>query len=291
MIGTGAALLIAAAGIATAVVALHGGPAPTTTGPANQRAFQALWPEQTLAAVRAVQRQANGGDHALAWRTSAPAVALRFARQVLGWTPVSASGIPTCHDPGPCPRAHGTVHTLKVACGGCPSESITVRQILRHGNGGIWSVVRVESGGLTLLLPESGSIHAGDSIGMLTHVPSGQQLDVGYTYLGPCGRLTWFSGPTASGHTISAVVNDYGYPANCAPGASPMGQAQAATDSTGQPLPLTEPIDGYVFAYLGPVGARAVDPLSETPPAPIGVLSVAPIRFLPAVSAAGMNAG
>jgi hypothetical protein len=286
VIAIATALIVAAAGIGGAVIGLSGSrqnPPPAT---ATARTFHAVWPEQTYAQALAAQQLVDEGDQTVAWRTNPKTVARRFAETVLGLVrPMVREQI--CEGPA-CPDSTNTFF-INPECTTCrgpkgvasPRESVDLHRLVHHGSSGIWSVVQVRNEGLALVLPARERIHAGESMMMRTSVPPGEQLDVGYTYVGPCGRLTWFTTPEPRGGWISAQVRDAAYPTRCGPGDSPAGTAQAASVN-GVPLPLTDPVDGYVFAYRGRAGERPVDPLYQGGHSPIRLLAVIPARFLPA---------
>jgi hypothetical protein len=108
----------------------------------------ATWPETSLTEAQQVQARVDAGDPAVQWRTDEAAVALRFGRAVLGWSnPIS--GTTTTNDPD---TVIVSLHGPDASCQGeaCSSLSpqrivtLTLRRLVRLGDGGIWSVTTVD---------------------------------------------------------------------------------------------------------------------------------------------------
>jgi hypothetical protein len=111
-------------------------------------AFSATWPETSLTEAQRVQARVDAGDPKVQWRTDAAGVALRFGRVVLGW-PAPLAGEATTNDPdtvivwlnGPDASCRGE------ACSTPSPQStvtLTLRRLVRSGDGGIWSVTAVD---------------------------------------------------------------------------------------------------------------------------------------------------
>ncbi len=141
-------ITIAGGWMAYAAFSGAGGRQPLGNGAKD---FTATWPETSLAEAQQVQARVDAGDPAVQWRTEAAAVALRYGREVLGWSdPIAGvSGVTTTNDPdtvivslaGPDASCRGE------ACS-TPSPqtvvTLTLRRLVRSGDGGIWSVTSVD---------------------------------------------------------------------------------------------------------------------------------------------------
>jgi hypothetical protein len=108
--------------------------------------FLALWPEQTLEGALATQLAVDDGDTALAWRTNARDVALRFVSSVMGWrAPIIEEVRPYSGDR----FEYLNVQVAETGAGtgvDAPStHTLWLQRILRGGSTGIWSVVTVRS--------------------------------------------------------------------------------------------------------------------------------------------------
>ncbi len=145
------AVLVAAAGSWGAFVALRSTQG-VGRGPAGEAdGFTALWPETVLADAQLVQGRADAGDAAVQWRTEAADVALRYAKQVLGW-PDPIAGVSATDDPDTVTVSlHGPVASCRGAACGEPQPqqimqpqqiivTVTLQRLVRSGGGGIWSV-------------------------------------------------------------------------------------------------------------------------------------------------------
>lgn len=140
------ATLVAVAGAWGAFAGLRGG---SEQGPAGgPETFTALWPETSLAEAQKVQARVDAGDPDVQWRTDAAAVALRFAEETLGW-PDPVAGVTPTDDPD---SVRVSLHGPDASCqgaecsGSLPPQTIvnvTLRRLVRSGDGGIWSVTAV----------------------------------------------------------------------------------------------------------------------------------------------------
>ncbi len=141
------AVVITLAGgwMAYAALSGTGGRQPLSDGATD---FTATWPETSLTEAQQVQERVDAGDPAVQWRMDPAGVALRFGRAVLGW-PNPLAGETTTNDPdtvivslhGPDASCQGE------ACSGPSPQSIvtlTLRRLVRSGDGGIWSVTAVD---------------------------------------------------------------------------------------------------------------------------------------------------
>lgn len=143
------AALVAAAGSWGAFAALRGA-GGTDGGPAGPETYDPLWPETSIAVAQQVQARVDAGDPDLQWRTKAGDVALRYAEEVLGW-PEPIAGVTTADDPD---AALVSVHGPDASCSGDECKqwqprqitvNMTLRRLVRSGEGGIWSVTAVAS--------------------------------------------------------------------------------------------------------------------------------------------------
>ena len=117
----------------------------------DSEAFVALWPETSFAEAQQVQGRVDAGDPAVQWRTQAGGVALRYAEEVLGW-PDPIAGVTTpADDPD---SAVVSIHGPDASCQGAECKEwqprqvtakLTLRRLVRSGDGGTWSVTAVES--------------------------------------------------------------------------------------------------------------------------------------------------
>jgi hypothetical protein len=142
------ALVLSVAAAWGAFVGLRGSEQGPAGGPET---FTAVWPETSLADAQKVQAQVDAGDPDVQWRTDAAAVALRFAEETLGW-PDPVAGVTATDDPD---SVKVSLHGPDASCQGAecsgtlPPQTIvnlTLRRLVRSGDGGIWSVTGVSGG-------------------------------------------------------------------------------------------------------------------------------------------------
>jgi hypothetical protein len=145
------ALLIAVAGSWATFAGLRsidGNREKAADGP---RAFSALWPETSLELAQRTQERADAGDTAVQWRIDSGSVALRYAGEVLAW-PDPIAGTTGTDDPD---TVIVSVHGPDASCSGAecqephpPQEivTLTLKRLVRPGEGGIWSVTAVDNG-------------------------------------------------------------------------------------------------------------------------------------------------
>jgi hypothetical protein len=144
------AILVAAVGGWGVFVAFRdvGGNAHRPAG--DSEAFPAVWPETTLAEAEQVQARVDSGDPEVQWRTDAAEVALRYAKEMLGW-PDPIAGLTTPHDPD---ALTVSLHGPVASCQGAQCQdwqpqqvivTITLQRLVRPGEGGIWSVTAVQA--------------------------------------------------------------------------------------------------------------------------------------------------
>jgi hypothetical protein len=114
-------------------------------------AFSALWPETSLTDAQQTQARVDAGDPDVQWRTEVGAVALKYAREVLGW-PDPIAGVTAANDPD---TMIVSLHGPDASCqgGGCQesqpeqiSVTVMLRRLVRSSEGGVWSVTTVEGG-------------------------------------------------------------------------------------------------------------------------------------------------
>ncbi len=106
------------------------------------------WPETSLEQAQQVQTRVDGGDPAVQWRTDPASVAFRYGQQVLGWSHPLA-GETTTDDPDTIiVSLHGPNASCQVGACSFPSPqtimTMTLRRLVRSGDGGIWSVTAVD---------------------------------------------------------------------------------------------------------------------------------------------------
>jgi len=142
------AILVAAAGTWGAFAALRGTNGTQRGAAGGPEAFSAVWPETSLAAAHQIQAHVDAGDPRFQWRTEAGAVALRYAREVLGW-PAPIASVTATDDSdtvivslnGPDASCEGSE-----CLGPQPPQTIvtvTLQRLVRSGESGIWSVTAV----------------------------------------------------------------------------------------------------------------------------------------------------
>ena len=284
------ALVVAAAGIGVAVAALGGGraPQPSASGPVS---FHALWPDQTYAQAQATQSRVDAGREE--WRTDRGEVARRFAETLLGATEVSLTFSPSNDDvvalvPGAV-QVHGAVQPSQ-APGFSEPRRFTLHfvQPLRTGPGGIWSVVKVDSGGITMPVEPGAEIRSGTTLELPTKLDDGTRVQAASTYIGHCGSSTNYVRARVRGGLISVRVGASTFEEHCggvdgSGSSSSVGGSESA-QGTG-PGDLAEPVDGYVFVEVAPGAVDGYDPF--TPGGPQGTVALqdfaaVAVRFVPA---------
>jgi hypothetical protein len=153
------ALVVAAGGLAGALVAFGGGKSahPTAGG------WSGIWPQTTLQDAEASQARADAGDPAYAWELDGKTLLQRFAADQLGWegltfltiTDRNGSDAPGYNNDWDLsnPDASGPFRFIVAGCDSmgpgmsCPSATVTIQRLLRPDRTGIWSVVKVEDQG------------------------------------------------------------------------------------------------------------------------------------------------
>jgi hypothetical protein len=135
------AITIVVAWVAYAVVSGAGGRQPFGN---NAGDFKAIWPETSFAEARQAQARVDAGDPAMQWRTKAVSVAFRFGQVVLGWSNPIA-GVTTTNDPDTViVSLHGPDASCQAEACSSPAPqtivTLTLRQLVRSGDGGIWSI-------------------------------------------------------------------------------------------------------------------------------------------------------
>lgn len=270
--------VMALAGVGVAVVAFR---SEVTTRPAGaEDDVVALWPEHTLAEIRAVQEAVVSGDQSLAWRLDGEATGKRFADEVLGW----GSGVATTVQlvPGDIDIAVVDVVRPAIPCPSPVEGSIDPRCPSRHarlvvqgltGPNGVWSVLRVESDRIGID-PETGAgVSSDQTFRARVDAQRGAQAVGGVTLFGD-GCQAVFSGErlTESG-TIElampgyscAVRSGYLFVYTVGPGSSafdpdPTDREELfAPDPFGQPVELLD-LAAFPVAVAGPERGLPPDP-------------------------------
>jgi len=245
------------------------------------RALLALWPEHSPEAAARVQRLADGGDGSVRWRLEPRAVALRFARAVLGWPHPVVAREQTW-------RALNGVELARVwLClpTGCPAsgpafhEEVVLKRVVRPGPGGIWSVARVNSARLQFapllfLRVRDVEVPAGYRVRLLSPAPRMGGLPEGTTVV--AGSVAW---TTCGAVTETSSTRLW------------LRQArfQVATRGCDPGGGIGAPVPGYVFALRasgagdpGALAASLFDPRTPRGPAVrLLDLTAAAVRFLP----------
>jgi hypothetical protein len=146
------ALLVATAGSWAAFAALRGTGGVEQGSAGDPEAFSALWPETSLADAQQIQSRVNSGDLEVQWRTDAGELALRYAKEVLGW-PDPVAGVTATDDPD---TVTVSLHGPDASCQGAECQeppppqmivNVTLQRLVRPGEGGIWSITAVNGEG------------------------------------------------------------------------------------------------------------------------------------------------
>lgn len=105
-------------------------------------------PETSFAEAQQAQERADTGDPAVQWRTDAAEVAIRYAKEVLGWPDPIAGVMPTDDADTVSVSLSGPIASCTgAACEEPQPQQIGVHlnlgRIVRSGEGGIWSVTEL----------------------------------------------------------------------------------------------------------------------------------------------------
>ncbi|HXF73080.1 MAG TPA: hypothetical protein VNO79_10780 [Actinomycetota bacterium] len=252
-------------------------PVPRTAA----HALLALWPEQSPEAAARVQRLADGGDRSVRWRLDPGAVALRFARAVLGWPHPIVAREQTW-------RALNGVELARVwLClpAGCPTggpafdEEVVLKRVVRPGPGGIWSVSEVNSARLQFapllfLRVRDVEVPAGYRVRLFSPDPRDGGLPEGTTIV--AGSVAWTGCGTLTETSPTRLWLQEA-------------RFQVATEGCGPGGGIDAPVPGYVFALRAvgaadpaAIAASLFDPRApRTPAARLLDLTATAVRFLP----------
>lgn len=146
------AVLVAVAGSWVAFAALRSTDGDEQRPAGDPDAFSALWPETSLADAQQIQARADAGDPEVQWRTDAGSVALRYAKEVLGW-PDPIAGVTATDDSD---TVNVSLHGPDASCRGAECQepqppqtivTVTLQRLVRAGEGGIWSITAVNGEG------------------------------------------------------------------------------------------------------------------------------------------------
>lgn len=211
------AIVIAAGGTLFALRALGGGDAAAPLEPGPRGAAFGVWPEQMLEQASAVQGQADAGDPDAQWRLDPSAVAERFGTDALGWEGVSVAPgtvayggtveVSIAAAPVECPTpADG--EPLPPAC--LPrTASLSLAQLVRSGDGGIWSVTAIDSDLVELDTSALSSAEPGSRIPVSYDAPAGTTAILGISDTEGNCQVT----PLEGSGTFDLRVGDCGNPA------------------------------------------------------------------------------
>lgn len=132
-------------------------PRPVQTGPATA-AWAGLWPQDSLQEAEEAQNAADEGSETHVWQTALQGeeVALRYAREELGWTnphrldlrvPEGASNLVRWRI-YECAPGNNTAYPEKdcipPANGEYPAAAITLERLIHEKEGGLWFVTDIE---------------------------------------------------------------------------------------------------------------------------------------------------
>jgi hypothetical protein len=148
----------------------------------------ALWPEQWADELTAAQELTDDGE--TRWRLRPEDTALAFTREVMQWNQFSS--LHRCSaDPGaPCPIEGGARFAISRTPGDDP-VLVTLDQLGRKGEGGVWSVVAVQGARVSLDIAPGDTLYVGDRPVARTTFPDGEHERLrggtSYTIAGGCG--------------------------------------------------------------------------------------------------------
>lgn len=273
-IGAGVvALLVAAAGSLAAFSAFRAGE-PQQAG--GEDGFFALWPESTGDEALAAQRDVETGDSDVQWRLDAEATAVRFVERAMGWaddpadlavaSTASADGLVTVElatPAAPCPSPPVPA---------CLPRDVTVRLRQLVADGGIWSVVSVESPVFNVPLRVGDEVALDGYVAIATGLPDGTDVAVGVAGTGSCTGFDDQGAEVVDGHVVVAVrgvpIGCTGYLYALTPG-TPIGFVGSEMfERDGSDVPLD-----YLITAITAVPVRFVPPAEVPPPS----VSVAPV--------------
>lgn len=274
------ALVVAAAGIGGLVVAFRGAQRTVVGGP-RAVTFPGIWPERTREEAEAAQARADAG--AEAWRLQPPSVGYRFAEEVLGWgrpgAEVMVGEVVTGGD-----RMLLRVHRFAAPCDlraaePCPpivaELELTVEQLVRQGEGGIWSVTRVDSPDIELPVDPGATLRIGEPVDVAMRPPAADiVLAVGWHLTAP-GCPDWTGVITAPAREREVALAVDALPEGCEP-----------------------PVPAVLYAWMGPragdldpfirpvqpLALEAVPVLIDVPLEPPATTAPSPIPAIPVVA-------
>jgi hypothetical protein len=161
-----------------------------------------LFPEIDPKSYLDMQARADGEGHAPQYSLEPDALADRFIETVMGWYPVPDVNLETV--PG---GEHGeTIARVTNPKSGF-TATITLIQPVRTGEGGVWGVEAVSTGGATIDARPGQVVLDGSSIEGQIHVPEGEHAAWGFVVGDTNGEHPCFAagGDTIDGTDISLV--------------------------------------------------------------------------------------
>lgn len=272
------ALVVAAAGIGGLVVAFRGAERTVVGGP-GAGAFPGIWPERTWEDAEAAQSRADAG--AEAWRLQPPSIGYRFAEEVLGWgrpgTEVVVGEVATGGD-----RMLLRIRRLAAPCDfragdPCPPTvaelELTVEQLIRQGEGGIWSVTRVDSPDIDLPVDPGATLRIGEPVDVAMRPPAADiVLAVGWHLTGP-GCPGWTGVATAPARDGRVVLTPDALPEGCDPPVPAVLYAWMG-ERAGDLDPFIRPIQPWTLEALPVAFDVSLEPPATATPSPVPAIPV-----------------
>jgi hypothetical protein len=224
------ALLVAVAGSLAAFSALRTSDRDFADG-GESEIFFALWPESTLEDAQATQDAVDAGEPALSWRLDPEETALALVRDALGWPEPPEE---LAHSSTTSPDGTVTVDVVKQPDPGtcqspeCAGRDVVVRLRQLVAEGGIWSVVSVESPVFNMPLHPGEEVDLGRELSIAAGWPDGTEVAVGFAGTGGCSFFNERTVAVRDLSVVERVAAAAAIPAGCT------GYVYALTPSTPQ---------------------------------------------------------
>ena len=276
------ALVVAAAGVGALFVAFGGVPRVVLGGGAH-RPFPGVWPGRTWEEAEAAQARADAGEDA--WRLQPASVGYRFAEEVLGWgrpgTEVIVGEVATGGD-----RMLLRTHRFAARCGlgdarvGIPCPPIvaelelTVEQLIRRGEGGIWTVTGVDSPDIDPPVEPGGTVWIGQPVEIAMRPPADHLVLAAGWHLTAPGCPRWTGVATAPASDGRVVLTPDAFPEGCDPPVPAVLYAWIG-ERAGDLDPFLHPIQ--------PTTLEAVRVVFDLPPHPVVTPEPSRVSAIPVV--------